>query len=397
MKLVVHIGTEKTGSTAIQNWLDANDESLARDGVCYAKSLGRPSNRLIAVYARDADDPDDGFIAAGVRDAATHAAFLRALKAEFVAEAERARQRGCHTFIVSSEHLHSRLTTVRAVGRLRALFAPLFATMEIIAFVRPQAELFQSRLSVEARNGALDEHYERQLHEDLYYDYYKLWRRWSACFERVAFLAWNRCPDVVETFCRRLQIDASGRAEAAKRPNEKLDRRTAEIIHDSVHSPVGRKAPHLALGIYPDDLPVAQPLRASREQARAANTLYRAANEALVRVCPNLTLADLEADLDEFPEVCDVESVLRPRPHDGRLGNIVVRLNAELELERVRRMQLQALLEMAQGRRGEALRELAEARARLDGLRELDFESVRTVAGQLTAAIGQLETLAREG
>jgi hypothetical protein len=60
MDLIVHIGTEKTGSSSLQWWLDRNDETLARHGILYCKSLLRPANLGIYLYGLGGGS-DDGF------------------------------------------------------------------------------------------------------------------------------------------------------------------------------------------------------------------------------------------------------------------------------------------------------------------------------------------------
>ena len=50
MQCILHIGTEKTGTTLIQNWLYANQEALSEQGVFLSEQLGKTNNRLISAY-----------------------------------------------------------------------------------------------------------------------------------------------------------------------------------------------------------------------------------------------------------------------------------------------------------------------------------------------------------
>lgn len=68
MKLVVHIGTHKTGTTALQLFLGANRQALAARGVCYA-SAGLNANPVANAIATDALDDAREFFAASVREA----------------------------------------------------------------------------------------------------------------------------------------------------------------------------------------------------------------------------------------------------------------------------------------------------------------------------------------
>ncbi|WP_210237349.1 hypothetical protein, partial [Mesorhizobium sp. M2D.F.Ca.ET.148.01.1.1] len=39
MRLILHIGTHKTGSTALQHFLSANGKGLGDHGICYASPI----------------------------------------------------------------------------------------------------------------------------------------------------------------------------------------------------------------------------------------------------------------------------------------------------------------------------------------------------------------------
>src|ERR1700690_4476721 len=47
----LHIGTEKTGTTSIQNFLSKNRPRLKKQGIIYPRSPGNQSQRDLTVYA----------------------------------------------------------------------------------------------------------------------------------------------------------------------------------------------------------------------------------------------------------------------------------------------------------------------------------------------------------
>ena len=50
MKAIIHIGTEKTGTTTIQEFLHLNRSKLANQGVAYLQSPGLRNNRKLVTY-----------------------------------------------------------------------------------------------------------------------------------------------------------------------------------------------------------------------------------------------------------------------------------------------------------------------------------------------------------
>ena len=51
MKLLIHIGTPKTGTTSIQAFLSSNRELQMANGFHYSRSLGEKNQRRIAIYS----------------------------------------------------------------------------------------------------------------------------------------------------------------------------------------------------------------------------------------------------------------------------------------------------------------------------------------------------------
>ncbi|MFN3867408.1 MAG: hypothetical protein ACK4MD_11960, partial [Demequina sp.] len=109
MKLVLHIGTPKTGTTTLQRWFAGNRAAVLAQGVWYPETLGAENHRKLTTHARDSDRPDDSFARLGIRGPEDHARFRRDLEAAFDAEADRARAAGARAALISNEHLWSRI------------------------------------------------------------------------------------------------------------------------------------------------------------------------------------------------------------------------------------------------------------------------------------------------
>ena len=59
MKAVIHIGTEKTGTTTLQEFLHLNRANLKNQGIAYLQSPGERNNRKLATYCMNHNNVDD--------------------------------------------------------------------------------------------------------------------------------------------------------------------------------------------------------------------------------------------------------------------------------------------------------------------------------------------------
>lgn len=182
-RAIIHIGTEKTGSTSIQASLRAIRNSLPERGFAYPSSPGSPNHIRLAVYAAPKVAADRNL---GRREALRrgHEGPLEEWLPAQLAQEMAQLPDTVHSVIFSNEHLHSRVRTLDAVIRLKQLLDPFFAEYTIVMYLRRQDELAVSRHSTRIKTGGV-------LPEilpaddgkpDLYYDYGALVDRWSAVF-----------------------------------------------------------------------------------------------------------------------------------------------------------------------------------------------------------------------
>ncbi|MDN2584213.1 hypothetical protein [Aquibium sp. ELW1220] len=150
-RAILHIGTEKTGTTAIQNRMRAAAPQLARQGVIFSEVLG-PGNHTHLVAACMEDDVWDR-VKANIL--ATHLlqppAFRARLREEFAQALAAAGD--WHTVIGSSELIHSRLLLPSEIDRLFETFRPHVDEIEVVLFLRRQDRLALSRFSTALRGG----------------------------------------------------------------------------------------------------------------------------------------------------------------------------------------------------------------------------------------------------
>lgn len=223
-RAILHIGTEKTGTTALQDTFVAHRDELAGRGFFYSAAAGGRSHVRLAAYAAD-DDRRDALRRKLAIDTAEDLARFRDKLAGSLAEEVDANPG--KVFLYSNEHCHSRLVSQASVDRLAALLKPLFDEIVVVVYLRRQDELAVSRYSTMLKAGGTgtsilspaSAHYP-------FYDYWGLCRRWMRAFgdEQLVVRRFEAGRlaggSIVTDFCETLGLPAL--AEPAERANESL-------------------------------------------------------------------------------------------------------------------------------------------------------------------------------
>lgn len=182
MHALIHIGIEKTGSTAIQDALGSNREALDSQGVIvgWPPNLGN-SRFIVSACVRK---PDDEWVARGWRSFEDRNAYLE----ESIRWLDRELKTKCsshHTAVISSEHFHSRARTATEMQAIRDFLAARFSSISIVCYVRPQSEVVASLYSTTLRGGSplSFRQFARRVAGDVgYFDYDLLISRWRETF-----------------------------------------------------------------------------------------------------------------------------------------------------------------------------------------------------------------------
>ncbi|MBU2937404.1 MULTISPECIES: hypothetical protein [Pacificibacter] len=190
MKCLLHIGTEKTGSTSIQSFVTSNRASLSRQGIKVCETLGVGNNRALAAYFQGR--LDDLSRRNKIKTLEEQKVYFGPVLKELLDEIEMARENH-EVFLISSEHLHSRLTSYEQINELQEFLAPLFQSIQVFGYFREQASLLKSNYSTWVEGGggtmSLTEFSQEATLGNPYYDYSTLAKMWTSAFGSGAFCA----------------------------------------------------------------------------------------------------------------------------------------------------------------------------------------------------------------
>lgn len=154
MDLILHIGTEKTGSTTIQYALAARRDALLEEGILYPRLFGSENHMEIAVASmgyRSYDTVQIEELARTGMDLPTYEAALREQLNKEI------RAAGPRTLLISNEHCHGRLSRREDVLRLVKLLGAPFDNVKVIVYLRRQDRMAVSQHSSRLRGGVMDE------------------------------------------------------------------------------------------------------------------------------------------------------------------------------------------------------------------------------------------------
>lgn len=209
MKCILHIGTEKTGTTTIQNFLDINRESLKEQGFFVPPCMSMNQHwKLHGLFLTD--DERLEFVAPENR-----ASVLAEFKEKFIHQVKAS---DCNTVVMSSEFFHSRMKSVEQIQALKDFLSEFFDEIKIICYLRRQDKLALSHYSTLlkvgfTRQNALPNIKEAAIH---YYDYNLLIGKWEKVFSNdnivIEIFEKPRLKegDIIDDFCDKIETVAHG-------------------------------------------------------------------------------------------------------------------------------------------------------------------------------------------
>jgi len=149
---ILHIGTEKTGTTSIQAMLVDNRAALRAQGFYVPTSMGKGEHVDLVNIVVESGKKFSRRKALGLKTPEQVDAFKEKRRRKIMAELEGAAQPD-RTLIISSERFFSTLTFEEELDALRDILRSCCAQVEIVCYLRPQHEFAQSIYSTLLRNG----------------------------------------------------------------------------------------------------------------------------------------------------------------------------------------------------------------------------------------------------
>lgn len=232
-RCVLHIGSEKTGTTSIQHYFGTNREALLDEGFWYPSSLA----------------PEDSYVHRKLSDVGRGRKNANAgsLAEEFSREYEVAARRGARVAVLSSEFFHSAVRKSDGVESVREFLAPHFGSVRVVYYARRQDHLVASMYSTAVRGGFITDPsalvvYDRKGHH--YFDHLAVCGLWSGAFGRENLVCRiyerdklvNR--DIIDDFSSviGLRIDTERKRVSANTSMPHVAMRALLLLNASRHS-----------------------------------------------------------------------------------------------------------------------------------------------------------------
>lgn len=184
MKIIVHIGSEKTGTTSIQSFLNQNRGELLKQGVYFPTSIGDLNHVKLVAYCERGDFGKRIYSLIGVHSQEEKDQWSSKLLEEFKQEIQSLPEH-VHTVVISSELFHSNLSEPGEVQTLKELLDAMFDEISILVYLRRQIDTAISVYSTHLRAGGTNEKPipERVNIKGNYYNYKTLLDLWKSTFD----------------------------------------------------------------------------------------------------------------------------------------------------------------------------------------------------------------------
>ena len=233
LDLVLHIGSNKTGTSSIQYFLRDNRERLAELGHLFPKSPGNARHTHLSFYVKSKSELENTveWCRQGHSDPAT---FRKSFRRRLFAEIERS---GLSRVLLSDEALFA--SSKPSMRRLRNLVDRLTGSLRVVVYLRRQDDHLVSRYQQVVKVGEtkrLTEWANEPVHSGMY-DYHARLRTWERVLEPDAFVVCRFEPNsfvdgsLFQDFFDAADINA--RAEDMTQPptrNVSLDAETVEFL-----------------------------------------------------------------------------------------------------------------------------------------------------------------------
>lgn len=230
-KIVLHIGTEKTGTTTLQKVMLDNKKHLLKDGVCYLHGEKLINSRDIAAACVGDNVRDDYLDSLGISSPEDRQEFRGKINDKLVKEIEKL-PKSAHTLLISSEHFHSRLHKPFMIQYLKDLLDTYAKSFKVVCYIRRQVDMVVSLYSTILKGGGVETFEglaKRMLKvENHYCNYDTFLSKWEEVFpkECISVKKFERSAlvggSIVDDFLAETGISSSCIVEKTESTNESI-------------------------------------------------------------------------------------------------------------------------------------------------------------------------------
>ena len=236
LKAILHIGTEKTGTKSLQEFLHRNRSELLNRRIVYTKSAGARNNRQLAVAAYPLDRRDDATLRLGIGRDDDLLAHQQRVIDELTQEID---VHNSALVLFSSEHLQSRLRNRDDISRLRKVLTEIGLVPEqIIVYLRDPVAICRSLYASSVATGSTSA--EPPPPTNAYFahicDHRRTLERWSSVFGSGTI-----CPrlfekgtlignSIIDDFCEVADLGPINKCLRPQRRNESLSQLGVEVL-----------------------------------------------------------------------------------------------------------------------------------------------------------------------
>lgn len=188
--LYLHIGTEKTGTTAIQDWLYCNKKNLKKENLYVPYTFGKKNHSLLASIFSDINWNDLSIMNSLPESEKKRNQYFHYLKQKFRDEIARIDQ---SNVLVSSEFLQSRLRTPSEISKLSKFLYSIFKEIHIILYVRKPILCATSLYSQSIRSGQFHDFpapHEKYFNNVM--DHKSTYNRWNQFFSKIILRLYDK-------------------------------------------------------------------------------------------------------------------------------------------------------------------------------------------------------------
>lgn len=229
-ELILHIGTQKTGTTTIQRFLGLNQELLKEQKFLMPKSLdiGNTHHRWITSIAVNAERKDGLLINFGYSSKQEQLKVIKTKLKNFKEECDKSELNS--KWIITSEHLQSELQTKEAIFKLKCILKEFFGKVKIILYIRDPLATTISLWSTQLKYGSKLRSLPLPSHPsyEQVSNHKKTIQNWESVFfrENITVVKFQKKDfinnDLIEDFCYRSGIIYSEKFKLPKIANTSL-------------------------------------------------------------------------------------------------------------------------------------------------------------------------------